>query len=146
MPNPLPIFSYGTAVPTTEFRQAGQIIINSAPTSAGVLGWTCITEGTPGTWKPIGVVNANSLATITAASALTAGVGVVIIDGTGPFTLAQAVSHAAGFVQHVKNLNATTLTIVTVAGALHDAAAITLAQYASVTLVSNGTATWHKVD
>lgn len=48
-----------TAPPTTGAHQAGDFIRNSAPTVAGaagsqyvVIGWICVSAGTPGTWKP----------------------------------------------------------------------------------------------
>lgn len=135
---------FGTTAPSSGDYVKGDILLNSAPSAGGATGWICVSSGTPGTWSTIGSANSVSLSTVTSASVLTAGSGTVLINGTGPFTLAQAVSHAAGFKQTIKNINATQATIVTVAGATYEAAAITLAQYGSVALVSDGVSAWHK--
>lgn len=48
-----------TSPPTTGPHQEGDFIRNSAPTVSGaagsqyvVIGWTCVSAGTPGTWVP----------------------------------------------------------------------------------------------
>lgn len=48
----------GTAAPTTGEWTAGQIRWNTAPSAGGVIGWVCVTTGTPGTWKEWGLINA----------------------------------------------------------------------------------------
>jgi hypothetical protein len=40
-----------SAAPTTGFWGVGDAIANSAPAAGGTPGWTCVTAGTPGTWK-----------------------------------------------------------------------------------------------
>lgn len=40
----------GTAAPVAGANRTGAIVINSAPTSGGRLGWVCTAGGTPGTW------------------------------------------------------------------------------------------------
>lgn len=46
----------GTAAPTSGAHTASEIVWNSAPEAGGNMGWICITSGTPGTWKPWGVI------------------------------------------------------------------------------------------
>ena len=45
-----------TAVPTTGTWQQGDIIWNTSPSAGGVIGWSCVTGGTPGTWKSFGTI------------------------------------------------------------------------------------------
>ncbi|MEM9652254.1 MAG: hypothetical protein AAGA65_09180 [Actinomycetota bacterium] len=49
---------YGTAAPTTGHYNLGDIIWNTAPAAAGVVGWVCVTSGAPGTWKSFGTIEA----------------------------------------------------------------------------------------
>lgn len=44
----------GTAAPTTQTWNRGDIVTNSTPSSGGNIGWVCTTAGTPGTWKTFG--------------------------------------------------------------------------------------------
>jgi hypothetical protein len=48
----------GTAAPTTDTWQRGNIIWNTTPTAGGYAGWICTTGGTPGTWKEFGAIEA----------------------------------------------------------------------------------------
>jgi parallel beta-helix repeat protein len=48
----------GTAPPTTNIWQTGDRVINTAPSAGGYLGWVCIANGTPGTWKGYGAIQA----------------------------------------------------------------------------------------
>lgn len=41
----------GTAAPTTGAHLRGEIVWNTTPSSGGPPGWSCVTAGTPGTWK-----------------------------------------------------------------------------------------------
>ena len=45
------------AAPTTGTWKVGDIVWNSAPASAGYLGWVCTVAGTPGTWKTWGLIS-----------------------------------------------------------------------------------------
>lgn len=47
----------GTAAPTTEQWEVGDIIWNSAPASGGFIGWVCTTAGVPGVWKTFGAIS-----------------------------------------------------------------------------------------
>lgn len=141
--NPIPIFGWATAAPTdtNTYHQVGSLYLNSAPTAGGAFGWVCETAGRPGTFRTVGVVAEKRAVTLTAAAALTNGAGLQLITlaAGSTMTLAQAASHAAGFTQVIKNLANNSVTIATAAGATyHDAAAITLAQNASVTIVGDG--------
>lgn len=44
------------AAPTTGTWAVGEIVYNNAPATAGYIGWVCTVAGTPGTWKPFGVI------------------------------------------------------------------------------------------
>ncbi len=45
------------AVPTTGTWQIGDRIYNTLPTPGNYIGWVCIASGTPGSWKPFGLIN-----------------------------------------------------------------------------------------
>jgi hypothetical protein len=47
---------YGSAAPVAGTWRAGDLVYNSAPTSAGYVGWVCTVAGTPGTWKTFGLI------------------------------------------------------------------------------------------
>ncbi|HNG01970.1 MAG TPA: hypothetical protein PLQ71_08835 [Nitrospira sp.] len=56
----------GTAAPTTGTWAVGDFIRNSSPSEAGaasskfvVLGWVCVTAGTPGTWVDVRTLTGN---------------------------------------------------------------------------------------
>lgn len=48
--------SYGAAIPTIGTWQRGDIVYNTAPASAGYIGWVCTASGTPGTWTTFGLI------------------------------------------------------------------------------------------
>ena len=48
----------GTAPPTTGAWTRNTIVWNSAPSAGGVIGWVCVSSGTPGTWKSFGTIAA----------------------------------------------------------------------------------------
>ena len=45
------------ASPTTGTWRVGDIVYNSAPASAGYIGWVCTVAGTSGTWKTFGLIS-----------------------------------------------------------------------------------------
>ncbi|KAA0565347.1 hypothetical protein F0342_06985 [Bacillus sp. CH30_1T] len=51
-------FNYGGAAPTTGTWKKRDIIWNLNPTASGYLGWICVADGTPGTWKGFGLIEA----------------------------------------------------------------------------------------
>jgi len=46
-----------SAAPTTGTWKRGTVIYNSAPSSAGFVGWVCTASGTPGTWRTFGLIS-----------------------------------------------------------------------------------------
>ncbi|MBC7472558.1 MAG: hypothetical protein H7196_04865 [candidate division SR1 bacterium] len=58
LPNVDPISWHDSAFPTTGTYVKGDVIYNTSPTPGGYMGWTCITAGTPGTWKGFGLIEA----------------------------------------------------------------------------------------
>lgn len=48
--------SSGSAAPTTGRHDAGEVVWNNAPTAGGTVGWVCVTNGSPGTWKTFGTI------------------------------------------------------------------------------------------
>jgi hypothetical protein len=46
-----------SAAPTTGTWAVGNIVYNTAPASAGYIGWVCTVAGTPGTWKTFGLIS-----------------------------------------------------------------------------------------
>jgi hypothetical protein len=45
------------AAPSTGTWKQGTVILNSAPTAGGFVGWVCTVSGTPGTWRTFGVIS-----------------------------------------------------------------------------------------
>jgi hypothetical protein len=48
---------YGPAAPTAGYHAQGELVFNSAPTAGGMVGWSCVASGTPGTWKAFGAID-----------------------------------------------------------------------------------------
>lgn len=46
-----------TAAPTTGYWVQGDIVYNTAPASAGYIGWVCTVTGSPGTWRTFGLIS-----------------------------------------------------------------------------------------
>jgi hypothetical protein len=49
--------SYGIAAPVSGYYNIGSIVYNTAPASAGYIGWVCTVGGTPGTWNTFGLIS-----------------------------------------------------------------------------------------
>jgi len=49
-------FEVGSEEPTEGSYRKGDIVWNSKPKPTGYVGWICTTAGTPGTWKPFGLI------------------------------------------------------------------------------------------
>ena len=47
----------GTAPPVTGTWALGAFCWNTNPTAGGILGWSCVVAGTPGTWKAAGPIS-----------------------------------------------------------------------------------------
>ena len=146
----MPQVGYATAVPTltTQFYSAGDMLINSAPGLGQPYGWVCIVSGYPGTWGIIGVSPAGNALTSTLALGAYPNGNRLILANPGAATsntLPVAASHAATFATTIKNISANSLTLTPATGETYqDAAAITLAQNAAITLLAGGTTIWYK--
>lgn len=53
----LVVLGRAAAAPTTGTYAVGSIVYNSAPASAGYVGFVCTVAGTPGTWKTFGLIS-----------------------------------------------------------------------------------------
>ena len=49
-------FEVGRDTPTSGIYTQGDIVWNSHPLPTGYVGWICVKNGTPGDWKPFGVI------------------------------------------------------------------------------------------
>jgi hypothetical protein len=49
-------FSTNDSIPTTGSFNKGDIVWNTIPTIGGYVGWVCTVEGTPGQWRPFGLI------------------------------------------------------------------------------------------
>jgi len=47
----------GNAAPVAGAHVVGEMVWNTAPASAGFIGWVCTVGGTPGTWKTFGLIS-----------------------------------------------------------------------------------------
>jgi hypothetical protein len=52
------LFSQGNSTPTSGNYQKGDIIWNTDPKEGSYIGWVCTAGGTPGLWKPFGMIGA----------------------------------------------------------------------------------------
>ena len=50
-------FPSAAAAPTTGAHVRGEIVLNSAPSASGTIGWVCTASGTPGTWRTFGSIS-----------------------------------------------------------------------------------------
>lgn len=50
--------AFGSAAPTAGTWNNGDIVWKTDPFAGGIIGWVCVTAGTPGTWKTFGVISA----------------------------------------------------------------------------------------
>jgi hypothetical protein len=48
----------GSAAPVSGTWTIGDIVLDSAPSASGKIGWVCTVSGTPGTWKTWGAIDA----------------------------------------------------------------------------------------
>lgn len=49
---------HNSAPPTSGAWSRGDVVFNTLPTAGGVAGWTCVSSGSPGTWKANGTIAA----------------------------------------------------------------------------------------
>ena len=48
---------YCSSIPTTGTHEAGDICLNSGGSGGSIVGWKCISAGSPGTWFPVGFIS-----------------------------------------------------------------------------------------
>lgn len=53
----MPQQHFASSIPTTGTWKVGDIVFNTAPASAGYIGWVCTVAGAPGTWKTFGLIS-----------------------------------------------------------------------------------------
>ena len=134
---------------TTQYYEAGNIVINNAPSIGQPYGWVCVTAGYAGTWYPI-FLNRASVLSSTLSSAATYASGYANIlanpaNATTAMALPLAGNHAAGFGVRIINVSANSLTLAPASTESYaPAAAITLAQWGVVNLVAGGSTVWYK--
>lgn len=51
------VIVFGTGAPTDGSWLRGDIVFDETPTAGSFIGWTCVTSGTPGTWKTFGAIS-----------------------------------------------------------------------------------------
>ena len=51
------VIVYTTATPSAGLWKQGDVIINTSPTSGSYEKWICVADGTPGTWKGVGLIS-----------------------------------------------------------------------------------------
>ncbi len=139
----------GTAAPTdtTQYYTVGDIVLNNAPSQGAPTGWQCSASGYPGTWTALGVIGGgSSLVTTATSGTLSTLYSSVLLNpaSTGTYSLPNVTAYAAGSQLFIKNIASGSTTLTPLAANGYDAAAITLAQYAVITLESFGTTNWYK--
>ena len=50
------LFANGEGAPTEGNYKIGDIVWNVEPKTNSYIGWVCTQSGTPGTWKPFGLI------------------------------------------------------------------------------------------
>ena len=111
-------------------------------------GWVCVQNGFPGVWEPICQEPTAVCLTTQTLGTLSSFFRVTLLNPatTGPYSLPEAVNNFAGSIITIKNLASGSVTLTPLGtDSYADAAAITLAQYAKISLLSNGTTTWYSV-
>lgn len=108
---------HGTAAPTSGQWNAGDFVINSAPSTSNTpYGWLCVTGGTSGTWVAVQPIkDLTSVTALTAAGAATAASNIITADTTSAgfnVTLAAPTAATPGNLISVVNTAANTVTLV----------------------------------
>lgn len=162
--------AYGTQSPAsagdTNYWQTGDIVMNNTPATTYVQegqtfsstllaglnpsGWVCIASGYPGTWVPITPQGTQfALNTIVPTQTLANGIRSTVLNfaQTGSCYLPEASQNLAGAPISIANINATTVTLIPLTTDTYNGgvAAITLTQYSSVQIASDGSTHWYKV-
>lgn len=146
----------GTAAPTVGNYNQGDVIVNATPAASSpfarmTMGWLCTTGGVAGSTAVFTVMYSSALQITTTTTAtsgtLTGGYRLTLLNPatTGTYSLPDASANLAGYEATFKSLASGSITLTPIASnGYADAAAITLAQFASVTLLANGSTTWFR--
>ncbi len=132
---------------TSQNYQLGDIIWNNTPSQGAPSGWVCVVAGYPGTFIAFGEVGIGTQLTTTATSGtLSSSYSMILLNpaSTGTYSLPNVTAYAAGSALFIKNIASGSTTLTPLAANGYEAAAITLAQYATITLRSAGGTTWYK--
>ncbi len=147
--NGTPRWFLGPAAPTSGTYDVGDLVLNNAPSAGQAWAWVCTVAGSPGTFASVSQANGFSQLTTTATSGtLSSGYGMILLNpaSTGTYSLPNVTAYGAGAALFIKNIASGSTTLTPLAANGYDAAAITLAQYANITLRSAGGTTWYKQD
>jgi len=107
----------GTAAPTSGTWGVGDLRWNNSLGAGQPVAWVCIAAGTPGTWAPISIAQANATTVVSAAGTVSPADNVVTIT-TGAFnvTLAAPTASQYGAVISFMNNAAGAITLTPVSG------------------------------
>ncbi len=138
-----------SAVPSdsTIYSEVGDIVWNNTPSMGAPTGWQCSVAGYPGTWIALAPYGGGSELTTTATSGtLSSSYSMILLNpaSTGTYSLPNVTAYASGSSLFIKNIASGSTTLTPLAANGYEAAAITLAQYAAITLRSAGTTNWYK--
>ncbi len=143
---PVALWNTGTVTPASGTFVVGDIVWNSAPAANAPVGWVCTVAGSPGTFVPMGFATNAALTTTATSGTLAVGYSMVLLNpaSTGTYSLPNVTAYASGSELYLKNIASGSVTLTPLGANGYDAAAITLAQFASVTLRSAGGTTWYR--
>lgn len=127
----------------------GDIVFNSAPAANAPSGWvaTASGNGSAANFLPFGQTNMTySLTTTATSGTLSSSYAAILLNPatTGTYSLPNVTAYSAGTGLFLKNVASGSVTLTPLAANGYDAAAITLAQYGSVSLKSFGTTNWYR--
>src|ERR1700722_1058683 len=146
--------AYNTNSPSAlgdlNYWQKGDIVINNG-TAVNVQqawGWVCEVAGFPGTWQILSLQPTVTATTTATSGTLTNGIRFQLLNPatTGTYSLPEASANTAGTQVWYKSLASGSITLTPLATDQYDkgVAAITLAQYGVINLLTDGTTNWFK--
>ncbi len=127
----------------------GDVVFNSTPLPNAPSGWvaTANGNGSAANFLPFGQTNLlNELTTTATSGTLSSSYTMILLNpaSTGTYSLPNVTAYSAGAALFLKNIASGSVTLTPLGANAYDAAAITLAQNASVTLRSGGTTNWYR--
>ncbi len=124
----------------------GDIVYNSAPAANAPFGWINTVAGSPGTFVPLGFAVNAALTTTATSGTLSSAYSMILLNpaSTGTYSLPNVTAYASGAELYIKNIASGSTTLTPLGANSYDVAAITLAQFASVTLRSAGGTVWYR--